>query len=216
MARILIGNIKGPKGDTGPQGEQGPVGPQGPQGPLPPLVNNALSTEAGVAALDAVMGKTLQDQITQVNSEMNDRLPHGSNYTGIKAPAQSDGSYYQAQLLSDGRFRIAKNTGGSFGNWNDFLTNADIAAISYNDTPSDTIEDLIKSKAEIIAQNTNSNIAGLLPGGWNGREFGFTIFSRAYDTINLAFVGNYDFYVAAYSISTDTLDQLKKVTLTDV
>lgn len=57
---------------------------------------------------------------------MNDRLPHGSNYTGIKAPAQSDGSYYQAQLLSDGRFRIAKNTGGSFDNWNDFLTNADL------------------------------------------------------------------------------------------
>lgn len=65
MARILIGNIKGPKGDTGPQGPQGATGPQGPQGPLPPLVNNALATEAGVSALDAVMGKTLQDQITQ-------------------------------------------------------------------------------------------------------------------------------------------------------
>lgn len=59
---------------------------------------------------------------------MNDRLPHGSNYTGIKAPTQSDGSYYQAQLLSDGRFRIAKNTGGLFGNWNDFLTNADLVS----------------------------------------------------------------------------------------
>lgn len=65
MARILIGNIKGPKGDTGSQGPQGATGPQGPQGPLPPLVNNALATEAGVSALDAVMGKTLQDQITQ-------------------------------------------------------------------------------------------------------------------------------------------------------
>lgn len=65
MARILIGNIKGPQGEQGPQGVQGPVGPQGPQGPLPPLVNNALATEAGVSALDAVMGKTLQDQITQ-------------------------------------------------------------------------------------------------------------------------------------------------------
>lgn len=65
MARIFIGNIKGPQGERGPQGEQGPVGPQGPQGPLPPLVNNALATEAGVSALDAVMGKTLQDQITQ-------------------------------------------------------------------------------------------------------------------------------------------------------
>ncbi len=35
MARVLIGNIKGPKGekgDTGNTGPQGPIGPQGPQG----------------------------------------------------------------------------------------------------------------------------------------------------------------------------------------
>ncbi|OUQ12406.1 hypothetical protein B5E84_18950 [Lachnoclostridium sp. An14] len=70
MARILIGNIKGPQGEQGPQGVQGPVGPQGPQGPLPPLVNNALATEAGVAALDAAMGKTLQDQITDNKNDI--------------------------------------------------------------------------------------------------------------------------------------------------
>ena len=70
MARILIGNVKGPKGDTGLQGIQGEIGPAGPQGPLPPLVNNALATTAGVAALDAVMGKTLQDQITEQNSNL--------------------------------------------------------------------------------------------------------------------------------------------------
>lgn len=29
MAKILIGNVKGPKGDEGPEG------PQGPRGPLP-------------------------------------------------------------------------------------------------------------------------------------------------------------------------------------
>lgn len=39
MAKVLIGNVKGPKGDTGPQGPQGEQGPkgetgaQGPQGP---------------------------------------------------------------------------------------------------------------------------------------------------------------------------------------
>lgn len=32
MARALIGNIKGPKGDTGPQGIQGVQGPTGPKG----------------------------------------------------------------------------------------------------------------------------------------------------------------------------------------
>lgn len=72
MARILIGNIKGPKGDTGAQGPQGATGPQGPQGPLPPLVNNALATEAGVAALDAAMGKTLQDQITNNKNDITE------------------------------------------------------------------------------------------------------------------------------------------------
>ena len=81
MARILIGNIKGPKGDTGAQGPQGATGPQGPQGPLPPLVNNALATEAGVAALDAVMGKTLQEQITNNKNditELNSNIKWGT------------------------------------------------------------------------------------------------------------------------------------------
>ena len=71
MARILIGNIKGPQGAQGIQGPQGPVGATGPQGPMPDLINNALATEAGVAALDAVMGKALQDQINQLNSDMS-------------------------------------------------------------------------------------------------------------------------------------------------
>lgn len=70
MARILIGNIKGPKGDTGARGATGPQGPAGPQGPLPTLTNNALATQAGVSALDAAMGKTLQDQITKQNRDL--------------------------------------------------------------------------------------------------------------------------------------------------
>lgn len=43
MARLLIGNIKGPKGDkgdtgaTGPQGKQGAQGVQGLQGPQGPV-----------------------------------------------------------------------------------------------------------------------------------------------------------------------------------
>lgn len=72
MARILIGNIKGPKGDTGPQGKQGPTGPQGPKGdtgPMPALINNASTTSAGVGALDAAMGKTLGDRIDVLNNK---------------------------------------------------------------------------------------------------------------------------------------------------
>ncbi len=76
MARILIGNIKGPKGDTGPQGTQGPTGPQGPKGdtgPMPALINNAATTSAGVGALDAAMGKTLGDQINVLNNNISYR-----------------------------------------------------------------------------------------------------------------------------------------------
>ena len=103
MARILIGNIKGPQGpqgiqgetgpqglqgiqgETGPQGPQGiqgekgdtgPQGPQGIQGPLPPLIANYLATESGKAALDAIVGKLLDERLTaaeksltQLNSE---------------------------------------------------------------------------------------------------------------------------------------------------
>ena len=32
MAKVLVGNFKGPKGDTGKTGPAGPQGPQGPQG----------------------------------------------------------------------------------------------------------------------------------------------------------------------------------------
>lgn len=79
MARIKIGNIKGPQGPIGPTGPQGPRGETGPQGPLPPLTNNGLATVAGVSALDAAYGKTLtekdaelQKQIDTTNSNFSD------------------------------------------------------------------------------------------------------------------------------------------------
>lgn len=48
MARILIGNIK------------------------PTLVNNALTTQAGLYALDAAMGYTLDDKIGKVSSDLGE------------------------------------------------------------------------------------------------------------------------------------------------
>lgn len=58
---------QGPKGDKGDKGDKGATGAQGPVGPMPALVNNALTTTPGQAALDAVMGKTIQDQVTALN-----------------------------------------------------------------------------------------------------------------------------------------------------
>lgn len=34
MAKVLIGNFKGPKGDKGDKGDRGPQGPKGEQGPV--------------------------------------------------------------------------------------------------------------------------------------------------------------------------------------
>lgn len=50
MARILIGNIK------------------------PTLVNNALTTQAGLYALDAAMGYTLDDKIGKVSSDLGKHI----------------------------------------------------------------------------------------------------------------------------------------------
>ena len=108
MARIFIGNIKGPQGERGPQGEQGPVGPQGPQGPLPPLVNNALATEAGVAALDAVMGKTLQDQIT---NNKNDITELNSNFdVSSKTLTLSNSTLFSADNTASRIFEVGPRT----------------------------------------------------------------------------------------------------------
>ena len=124
MARILIGNIKGPKGDTGPRGPQGATGPQGPQGPLPPLVNNALATAAGVSALDAAMGKTLQDQITQntqgitqLNSKMESIIT--SSPTGGSALRVPNNGIGNCVIWSNSTEEA--NYGSVFGDYNDTL-----------------------------------------------------------------------------------------------
>lgn len=57
--------IQGPVGATGAQGEKGEkgdVGPQGPKGDTPELAADLLTTVAG-KALDATMGKVLDDKI---------------------------------------------------------------------------------------------------------------------------------------------------------
>lgn len=101
MARILIGNIKGPqgiqgpkgdagpqgiqgpKGDTGPQGAKGEVGPAGPtgpqgpqgiQGPMSPLIANFLMQEQGKAALDAYMGYLIQQKLDELVQKDTDLL----------------------------------------------------------------------------------------------------------------------------------------------
>lgn len=122
MARILIGNIKGPqgiqgprgetgpqgiqglrgetgptgpKGDTGPVGPQGPQGPQGIQGPLPPMVANYLMQEQGKAALDAYMGYLIKqelDKLAQKDTDLLDKFTQLNSEVDSKAKVILPGS----------------------------------------------------------------------------------------------------------------------------
>lgn len=65
------------------------------------LINNATCTESG-KALDARMGKTLQDQITS----LNDSLPRMQSY-GFRYPFTSNGIPYELQVYVDHNYNNA-------------------------------------------------------------------------------------------------------------
>ncbi len=156
MARILIGNIKGPKGDTGAKGATGPQGPAGPQGPLPPLTNNALATQAGVSALDAVMGKTLDEKIGKVNSDL------AAEYALAGTTFVTD--FNNASM--PGRYRVYNASGtaahgpyaGSVGGYVDILTDGDTAV-----TGTKVYQELHDHNGDTY---TRINIAGTSYGAW--------------------------------------------------
>lgn len=133
MARILIGKIKGPQGPQGIQGETGPqglqgiqgeTGPQGPQGiqgekgdtgsqgpqgiqgPLPPLIANYLATESGKAALDAIVGKLLDERLTaaeksltQLNSDMRVVIKYRNNIDNVYVQVYKGDQRYFLQII---------------------------------------------------------------------------------------------------------------------
>lgn len=144
MARILIGKIKGPQGPQGIQGETGPqglqgiqgeTGPQGPQGiqgekgdtgsqgpqgiqgPLPPLIANYLATESGKAALDAIVGKLLDERLTaaeksltQLNSEASTHLKESGRENDFCAAFQPRYQYHANAnyMLANGIYKTGK------------------------------------------------------------------------------------------------------------
>lgn len=89
MASILIGNIKGPKGDTGAQGPKGETGKQGPRGPqgdpgpsytlpaatsttrggvtLSDSTSSSSGASSGVAATPAAV-KAVRDSVSQITN----------------------------------------------------------------------------------------------------------------------------------------------------
>lgn len=114
-------------------------------------------------------------------------------------------------------YRMFLNTNNTpSGEWKQYITNADFAPLTYNDTPGDNIQDLIKAKAKIIAQNMSGNVCGMLPGGWQGEQFGFTLFGRSNNIITLMIVLQWATYTAYYNTSTDTVSSINKITMTSV
>ena len=99
MARILIGNIK------------------------PTLVNNALTTQAGLYALDAAMGYTLDDKIGKVSSDLGDL-----NNNTIK-------SIRQNQSVCFGTISVTTNAEGLAHINHSNLTGNNFMAICIPDTP---------------------------------------------------------------------------------
>lgn len=64
-----VGNKDTGTAAEGKRGEIGPIGPQGPKGETPPLTTDLLATEPG-AALDATMGKALDEKIADLAGQM--------------------------------------------------------------------------------------------------------------------------------------------------
>ena len=187
MARILIGNIKGPAGPTGPQGKQGIQGPVGPQGPLPALINNALATQAGVAALDAVMGKTLQDQINQQNSDLTNVISYTQvddankavkfgryrvSGSGTNIPSWGGGvdllvipyeNGVKAQIAifnsTTPKLAIRAMSSGAYGNWIEYAQKDDLKAY---------FPDYFGSQITNDVMNLNNKINGVWYGGVTG------------------------------------------------
>lgn len=163
MARILIGNIRGPQGIQGPAGPQGKQGIQGPAGPLPPLINSALATEAGIAALDAVMGKTLGDKVDRLNLDLGRWIRDG---TAIKWPTtmsgytwtHSDIVFFNPDDNADNRIYFKRG-----GTWYPLLANTDFetirvrvttianSAVAISDAPA------TKDYIPVIVGHTNNN-----------------------------------------------------------
>lgn len=146
MARILIGNIKGPQGDRGQQGERGPQGAQGVPGTTPALVNNALATQSGVAALDAVMGKTLMDKLNAISRQMS-----RYNVEGIGIETNEMGV-----------IKLARNTEGSrFGVFNKGIsvkTNTQVATVSGIVLLRSTVEQTLSVEVTIVTPSVNNNL----------------------------------------------------------
>jgi hypothetical protein len=87
--------IQGPVGATGAQGPKGDTGAQGPKGDTPALVTDLQTTSAG-KALDATMGKVLNDKISSINNRLDSKIVIEGSVLDLRP-----GEYYCAPSVID-------------------------------------------------------------------------------------------------------------------
>lgn len=89
MARILIGNIKGPKGATGAQGPKGATGPQGPAGPTGVVdTNTPVTFTEATADTDITSGDTLGTIAGKIRKSIKTLRTNLGALTGLKTTAK--------------------------------------------------------------------------------------------------------------------------------
>ena len=87
MARVLIGNFKGPKGDPGPQGERGPEGAVGPVGPEGPQGIQGKEGPVGPKGEQGAVGPMgPAGGVDSVNGAQGDVVIGGTNYAINSSP----------------------------------------------------------------------------------------------------------------------------------
>ena len=111
------------------------------------LINNALATEAGVAALDAAMGKTLQDQITQQNSNLSTKFGYitdGTDFSLIPKGIHFYNGWASASMT---------NGVAPFSNSNGIW----IRSIPYNSIGSNVLDVVIAANGTIYTSKDKGN-----------------------------------------------------------
>ena len=186
------------------------------------VLNSDLNSRTAVSDLNTVVDSSphtpliVQCDINTLNTPYKSGLTLATSGTAY-ITGGSDSNYTTMFYIpdSDPNMFIRTRANGTWYDWGHIITNADFAAIQYNDTPGDTIQDIMHAKAKFINQNAYY-APGILPGGWQGHEDGFTLFYKTSNIIILVFIGQYDIHMANYTIESDTISNVLKVTTTEL